>query len=39
MSTECQSLLALHLGKCIGCAALLPHNRAISPVPWETLLQ
>jgi hypothetical protein len=28
-STECQQLLTLHLGKCMGCAATLPRNRAI----------
>jgi hypothetical protein len=39
MSTERQQLLALHLGKCTGCAVTLPHNRAIGRLSRQKLLQ
>jgi len=38
-STERQRLLALHLGKCMSCAATLPHNHTIGLLSRQNLLQ
>jgi len=38
-STEGQRLLALHFGNCMGCAATLHHNRAISCLSRQNHLQ
>jgi len=39
VSTERDQLLALHLGKYMGCAATLPHNRAIGRLSRQKLFQ
>jgi hypothetical protein len=36
---ERQQFLALHLGKCIGCAVTLPHNRATHCLSRQKLFQ